>query len=591
MWQPRSPGLRTAVVIGAMLGLVGVVAWYAAGRKVEPVVDAEDLGPVLRPIAAAPQPDAGFVGSAVCRECHAAIAQQFQGHPMAHTMEPVVRDARLPNSHTLSSVEGQALVRPPGRRQYRIETTAAGMVHHELAVDRAGEPIYDQSMKVEFAIGSGRRGRSYLIDRDGWLGVSPVSWYSTEARWDLSPGYAPDEHPRFDRPANLRCLSCHSGRLNVDARNSEQLKSPPFLEIAIGCERCHGPGEAHVQHHRNPLAGRQSGGRAGVDPIVNPAALEPSLRESVCNQCHLQGEVEILRYGRAYQDFRPGQHLGEVWTTYVRGSGVVDNQQTVAISHVQQMRTSRCYEHSSGKLGCTSCHDPHSVPTQEERIRFFRQRCLSCHAEQGCGLTPAERQEQQNSCMACHMPQLDASDVPHTAQTDHRILRRPRQRSSVAIPSRNDGQLVIFDQQAYRLPESETLRARALLMAEDVELDPQQDAAQRAAQELRRILRAAPDDVPSLDALALMLAIQDRGAEAVKLWQTALNQSQDDDEILFSLATYFETRQEWQQAANAFEQLCELRPWEASIHGRYSLVLANPMHTTTAQELPSSTAL
>jgi hypothetical protein len=573
MFQRRFQGVPPTAVAGAVVVLALLVAWYAGGRSPNPAFDPDDLGVIQRPIAAAPLPSTGFVGSRVCGECHAAIAAQFRNHPMARTLEVV--ESENVESATVDHVRPKrdATIRPPGIREYRVETTHEGMLHHEQARDRNGRLIYDQSMLVDYAIGSGRRGRSYLIDRDGWLSVSPVSWFANGGQWDLSPGYDSAEHPRFDRQAENRCLFCHSGRLNFSDRHSEKLESPPFLETAIGCERCHGPGDAHVKRHRSRMLGPET----SDDPIINPASLAPALRESVCNQCHLQGDVEILRFGRAYRDFRPGQHIGQVWTTFVTGSGVAANQQTVAISHVQQMRESRCFQNSEGRLGCTACHDPHSVPTVAERIEFFRHRCLSCHAERGCQLPMDRRLAQENSCIDCHMSKLDASDVPHTAQTDHRILVRPDQTRTSQLVTNKTGQPNVFDERAYRLPEIEALRARVLLMAKGVELNPQPDSAQAAERELRRIMPAAPGDVRVLDALALMVAIQDRGPEAVKLWIQALDQPGDDgdDEVLLSLATYFETRRNWGQAAIYFRRLVERRPWEASTLGRYSLVLGN----------------
>ena len=47
-------------------------------------------------------------------------------------------------------------------------------------------------------LGSGRQGASYLIDRDGFLFQSPISWYAQQRRWDLSPGYQ-KTNAHFDR--------------------------------------------------------------------------------------------------------------------------------------------------------------------------------------------------------------------------------------------------------------------------------------------------------------------------------------------------------------------------------------------------------
>ena len=48
--------------------------------------------------------------------------------------------------------------------------------------------------------------------------------------------------------------------------------------------------------------------------IVNPAGLEPGLRDDVCHQCHMQPSVAIpgkRRFGRHDYSFRPGQSLSD----------------------------------------------------------------------------------------------------------------------------------------------------------------------------------------------------------------------------------------------------------------------------------------
>ncbi len=59
-------------------------------------------------------------------------------------------------------------------------------------------------------------------------------------------------------------------------------------------------------------------------------------------------------------------------------------------------------------------------------MTYYRARCLTCHEKQGC-IVPREirlRTSKQDSCIDCHMARQSATDVAHTANTDHRILRR-----------------------------------------------------------------------------------------------------------------------------------------------------------------------
>ncbi len=95
-----------------------------------------------------------------------------------------------------------------------------------------------------------------------------------------------------------------------------------------------------------------------------------------------------MRLDRQAEDYRPGLPFFEFWTVLVPASGQDDHR---AVGQVEQMHESRCFRASQGRLGCISCHDPHELPAPEERVSYYRERCLECHAEQGCSLPAAVR--------------------------------------------------------------------------------------------------------------------------------------------------------------------------------------------------------
>ena len=132
---------------------------------------------------------------------------------------------------------------------YDITRTATEVVHGEILKDAEGNVIYESAEPVHYAVGSGKRGRSYLINRDGLLFMSPVTWYSTTSVWDLSPGY---EHNNlhFGRRIVDGCLACHAGRVAHQEKKQNVYEKNPFLEECIGCERCHGPAQDHITFHR-----------------------------------------------------------------------------------------------------------------------------------------------------------------------------------------------------------------------------------------------------------------------------------------------------------------------------------------------------
>src|SRR2546430_727150 len=91
---------------------------------------------------------------------------------------------------------GTSPARPPdGGVQSRAERRGGGVVPRQPGRDDKGEPVYESDTPVDYALGSGARGYSYLSDRDGFVFQSPVSWYSDKQVWDASPGFSAKLRP------------------------------------------------------------------------------------------------------------------------------------------------------------------------------------------------------------------------------------------------------------------------------------------------------------------------------------------------------------------------------------------------------------
>lgn len=305
------------------------------------------------------------------------------------------------------------------------------LIHKEWCEDGAGQVAVQTQTEMTFAIGSGSQSRSYLHLRDGYLFESPITWYSRKSAWALSPGYE-KKYLHFDRPVEHGCLYCHSQESLPIEGSINQYERPVFRQLAIGCERCHGPGALHV------VSRKQGAAPADVDyTIVNPRHLSPPLRDAICEQCHLQGEAIISRRGRRQADYRPGLPLHEFVSVFVRRPQFEDER--LIVGHVEQMRQSACFNRSKGRFGCTSCHDPHGMPPADQMNNYYNQRCRDCHTSPlnrlkrefgdlapDCSLPQEQRNAKgvHDNCLKCHMPRSSSSNAVHFAVTDHRIPRR-----------------------------------------------------------------------------------------------------------------------------------------------------------------------
>jgi len=497
-----------------------------------------------------------FAGSHTCFDCHAEESKAWESHPMFLSTRRISDRTEDEDFLTCEFSPAENLT-------YRIEQRGAEMFHHEIMTDISGQPIYDQSEQVHFVIGSGQQGHAYLIQRAGLLFASPVNWYSRTGKWGLAPGYNPKAHNRFERRVTDGCVNCHAGRAANDSKTADHFHEPVFHEMGIGCERCHGPAKDHVAHHMNLQS---------PDHIVNPSKLDFAQRDAVCNQCHLQGLERVLRYGRSEFDFRPGQRLSDVWTIFVQDARN-STSSARAVSHVEQMLASHCYVQSNGSMGCISCHDPHSASHGQQSRDLYRASCLKCHMTKGCTENDLARAAKSDSCMDCHMPANSASDVPHAAHTDHRILRRPSEQTTSSRVLSTDAVMIFPEVGAAPLSDDESARARGIAFARLAERGELRETGARAETLLRQAQTRFSDDPVLLEWLGTSLELQGRSFEASVIWKKGLNNNPRSESILFRLAKLSHDSGDLPAAILYLEEFLKLNPWHAGIHGRHAHVL------------------
>jgi hypothetical protein len=514
-------------------------------------------------------PGVGYVGDAACARCHADVAKSYREHPMGRSVARIAAAAGDGLRAAPAAAEFDA-----GGYHYSVGRREGRLLHREQKLD-GGKPAAAVEAAVSYALGSGERGISFLVERDGFVAQSPVAWYAQERRYDLAPGYG-ERNSHFERVILPGCLSCHvdGARPAVGALNRY---ATPLELTPIGCERCHGPGALHV---RGPGLGP-----GGLDStIVNPRRLTPTLRDSVCNQCHLQGADRFLRSGHNDGDFRPGLPLDEFVAVFVEAGPV---NRSRAVGQVEQMCASRCYTASGGALGCTSCHDPHRRPGPAERVEHYRASCLACHETRACRIPEPDRRARQSddSCVDCHMPRHGARDVAHTAMTDHRI---PRSATAIAVPDALSGRSAAADPVERVWPAKaggrsgvEVDRDLGIALFHVARQRWRQGGAtelvQRASVLLSAALAGQPDDVPALEAKAHLLWMRGRTSEAREAFRAGMSLDDGNERLLEGAAALAGATGRRDEAVALLDRAAAANPYCADYPRRLAVLHAEAL--------------
>jgi len=356
-----------------------------------------------------------YAGDSACLSCH-----RDQGTSYVHTShhltsQPANKDSILGSFHEGSNV---LMIADPATASdnpglyFKMEAKANGF--YQTAV--AGWPgqLQKRSERMDVVIGSGVRGQSYLYWHGDRLYELPVSYWSDGGRWINSPGFK-DGTMSFSRAVIPRCLECHATLIQARSRDplSNQYE-PASLLTGISCERCHGPGEAHIALHQAKKTAAPPDPAA--EAILNPASFSRDRQVDLCAWCHNGIRSEELVPAFSYV---PGKPLD----SYLHpAEGDLAAHPDVHGNQVGLLQKSRCYV-SSPNMSCSTCHDVHQP---ERAAAAYSDRCLTCHRVESCGMSKTMGHKIAENCIDCHMPIESTNAI--ASETAGQVIR-PKMRN------------------------------------------------------------------------------------------------------------------------------------------------------------------
>jgi Flp pilus assembly protein TadD len=339
----------------------------------------------------------------------------------------------------VEETSGNAFYHQPSGTYYQMEKRQDGLYQRRWRLGYDGKPAHVRELRVDYVLGSGNHARTYLhrTPRGALLDL-PFAWYSEGGgTWTMGPGYD-RESALPPRTIAYECMFCHNAYPKIppghDVAGTEPLYTGDLGE-GIDCQRCHGPGAAHVRNVRSaspkPDAIRAS--------ILNPARLPSDRAMEICLQCHLETTSlqlphSIQRYSRGPFSYRPGEPLGDFMIHFDRDPVSGFREDFEIVNSAYRLRQSPCFLRSEGKLTCTTCHNPHDVAHGEAAVAGFDRVCQSCHPSVASSSAHAASRD----CAACHMPKRRTADVIHAVMTDHRIQRRAPANALAPVAEREE---------------------------------------------------------------------------------------------------------------------------------------------------------
>jgi len=386
--------------------------------------------------------------------------------------------------------------------------------------------------------------------------------------WGMSPGYNAGQHQRFERRITSECLMCHAGRMNYIKGDVDRFdRRQPFAEMSIGCERCHGPGKQHVAFRTDGI---------GTDAIINPTKLPAEQRNDACKQCHFGGKQRVLKPGRNFHEYRPGEPIGDHWTVFVDGTGFNTEGKALFTSHVEQMHSSVCFQESEGRMTCYSCHDPHRMPTHQEARDYYRAKCLTCHLMDDCTL-PKEKQAAapaNDSCFHCHMPRSKSSDINHVSLADHRLLRTPADIASSNQSAAHKKPWRIFAGMEKNLTAWEKNRAMGIARYKQGLSANVESFLGEAKQLLSSVVAEKGDDDLSLLYLGLIHQVAGEYAESIELLTKAVQSNPLNEAAWASLAVSCLHAEQYEKGIPAARRAIAMDPAVSMQYGLLAELLA-----------------
>lgn len=352
---------------------------------------------------AASQRAAGFVGSQSCTACHAEATQAWKDSHHAWAWRTPTQDSVLGDFENTSFLHDGVETRFSKR-------------DGRFLVETEGPSGKTEQFEVHSTVGVTPL-QQYLIETaPGQLQSFDVVWDSEKRQWyHLYPDQKLPAKDGFHwtgpyKNWNARCADCHATgyEKNYDPRSKSYQSHQS--EIAVTCEACHGPAEAHVAWAKDPESFQDTDWQ-GVDNQGLTFNFQPEDAQAeieLCAACHARRSQLTDSSPLAGTPFDDSYRLALLREGLYFADGQIQDEVYVTGSFLQSKMYAR-------GVRCTNCHEPHSGQLRAQGDAI----CTQCHNPLGNTDFPTLPKAQYDSsehhfhdvnseaarCTSCHMPE------------------------------------------------------------------------------------------------------------------------------------------------------------------------------------------
>src|SRR5215471_14297921 len=363
--------------------------------------------------------------SRICAGCHRDVWEAYRRTGMGRSF-----DRPSPENVPEDLTGKSTYYHQPSDSYFTMLRRDGKYYQQRYQIDSTGQQVNVMEKQIDYIMGSGNHSRAYLHRTAGDMLVElPLAWYAEKGGyWAMNPGYDRPDHDGFRRPITYDCMFCHNAYPQIPPGHEQPFARPVYtgaLPEGIDCQRCHGPGDRHVQ-----LAATAGSRREDIrNAIMNPSRLSAERQMEVCMVCHLETTSfplpnAIQRSGRGPFSYRPAEPMSDFILNFDHAPGTGREDKFEIVNAAYRLRRSACFLKKNGKLLCTTCHNPHDAPRGEEAERHYSAVCRKCHASAFDKQVKAGTHTRAAGCVDCHMPKRRTEDVVHVVATDHYIQRQ-----------------------------------------------------------------------------------------------------------------------------------------------------------------------